>query len=278
MHQKPIDGCAEDTYDGIPYAGRPASVFLAREPALKPPGPAYFPPYNTSTKPAISQPYETVHEQSHSPSPASASTQSFSQPCSKARSLPYSNANPPRIVSSQAGLSSLHTEKASLRPPSPAKGSKKGMPDAEKAPYDRRSLRSCPSSNTHSHHTTIIYEDDDEDESNDPKKHAVWILPIRTYITRSLTPPLQFQLGLIYTIYETIDAPPPSSIPMLVLISVFSPLAALGVSTAAWIAASFWFFTVILGNPDGKDDKNDGKEAVMGVRRFWEGWLIRGLR
>ena len=65
---------------------------------------------------------------------------------------------------------------------------------------------------------------------------------------------------------------------MLVFINILGPVIALGVSMAAWVAASFWFFAGILGNPDGKDDKNDGRAAVMGVRRFWEAWLIRGLR
>ncbi|KAL9640762.1 MAG: hypothetical protein Q9164_000077 [Protoblastenia rupestris] len=173
-----------------------------------------------------------------------------------------------------------------------------------------------PSSNTRSHHTTITYaEDDDEEDPNDPKRHAIWILiylslflplfsaatafyallstffillfsplclcttqqPLSTHLARFLTPPLRYHLSLISSIYDTTDATPPSGIPMLVLINILAPVIAIGVCMAAWVAASFWFFAAILGNPDGKDDRNDGRAAAMGVRRIWEKWLVRGL-
>lgn len=104
---------------------------------------------------------------------------------------------------------------------------------------------------------------------------------MRTHFTRFLVPPLHFQLGLIYSQHET-AAEPLQSVAMLILTNVFSPFVAVGVSAAAWVAAAFWMFAKILGNPNanqGKDDEgNEGRAAVLGVRRFWEAWLIKSLR
>ncbi|KAL9095773.1 MAG: hypothetical protein Q9163_006496 [Psora crenata] len=279
MHPRVIGRCDEYAYDGSPSAGRSALVVLARDTALKPPAPAFIPPAVSSKKLGISRPYQAGLEQLLPPSPLSASTQSLSKPCPSPLFAPNSNDSLPRHSPNQRRVSLPHPEKARLSPPNPAHLGVRTTSDREKASYDQRSMQSYPASNTHSHHTTVIYEEDDEEEDErDPKKHAAWILPIRAHMTRFLVPPLQLQLGLIFTIYETCEAPSPSSMLILVTISFFSPLIALGVGIAAWVAASFWFFAAILGNPDGKDDKNDGRAAVMGVRRFWEAWLVRGLR
>lgn len=63
----------------------------------------------------------------------------------------------------------------------------------------------------------------------------------------------------------------------LVVLSVLAPGYALGLALAAWVAAGFWFFAAILGNPDGKDDRNDGQDSVLGVRVWWERWLMKSL-
>ncbi len=65
---------------------------------------------------------------------------------------------------------------------------------------------------------------------------------------------------------------------MLTLVNIFSPLYAAGIAVTAWVAAGFWFTSLILGDPDGRDKKDDGRTVVLGVRRLWERWLIRGLR
>ncbi len=64
----------------------------------------------------------------------------------------------------------------------------------------------------------------------------------------------------------------------LVLISMLSPLYAMAMALATWVAGVFWFYTAILGNPDGKEDRDDGREAVLTVRGWWERWLIRSLK
>ena len=72
---------------------------------------------------------------------------------------------------------------------------------------------------------------------------------------------------------------------MLVLVNALAPVVALGVSIAAWVAAAFWMFANILGNPNKDqgqekvdEDRNEGQAAVLGVRSWWDAWLMRGLR
>lgn len=64
---------------------------------------------------------------------------------------------------------------------------------------------------------------------------------------------------------------------VLVLVSMLSPLYSMTIAVATWVAGVFWFYTAILGNPDGKEDRDDGREAVLAVRGWWERWLIRSL-
>lgn len=68
---------------------------------------------------------------------------------------------------------------------------------------------------------------------------------------------------------------------MLILVNLLSPLISMGVAGAAWVAAAFWFFNAILGDPDGSDKPkgyNDGRASVLGLRSWWETWLRRPLR
>ena len=68
-----------------------------------------------------------------------------------------------------------------------------------------------------------------------------------------------------------------SGIMVLVLVSLLSPLYSVAIAVATWVAGFFWFYTAILGNPDGKEDRDDGREAVLAVRGWWERWLIQSL-
>ena len=92
-------------------------------------------------------------------------------------------------------------------------------------------------------------------------------------IIRYFAPPLDTQLGLICSpIIPVLHKPS-----MLVLINLLSPIYALGIAISAWVAAAFWCYAAILGDPDGRDSKNDGVVAVMGVRWWWEVWLSRAV-
>ncbi|KAF9698120.1 hypothetical protein EKO04_003367 [Ascochyta lentis] len=99
---------------------------------------------------------------------------------------------------------------------------------------------------------------------------------LSTQLTTFLAPALNLQLHLVYSF----DASESYSVPMLVVIHLFSPIVAFGVAVAAWTAAAFWFFSSILGDPGGHDGgrHNDGKDCILGVRNYWERWLSRGFR
>lgn len=101
--------------------------------------------------------------------------------------------------------------------------------------------------------------------------------PFRSRLHFFLLPPISFQLGLVYS--EIGISNTSGDLPaMLVLINTLSPLYAICMSAAAWVAAGFWVFVTLMGDPDGQDGKDDGREAVMGVRRWWERWVQRAIR
>ncbi|TKA76949.1 hypothetical protein B0A49_01724 [Cryomyces minteri] len=92
-----------------------------------------------------------------------------------------------------------------------------------------------------------------------------------------LAPPLNLQLSLIYSTAAA-SSTDSYSVAMLLVIYLLSPIISLGVAIAAWVAAVFWIFSAIVGDPSGPSGHNDGKETVLGVRARWERWLTRALR
>lgn len=59
----------------------------------------------------------------------------------------------------------------------------------------------------------------------------------------------------------------------LILVLMVAPILSMGLLLAVWIAAFFWIFAMILGNPDGTEKKDDGRAAVLGVNGWWQTWL-----
>lgn len=51
----------------------------------------------------------------------------------------------------------------------------------------------------------------------------------------------------------------------------------MGVAVAAWTVAMYWVFAAIVGDPDGSEGGNDGVETVLGLRGWWERWLVRAM-
>ena len=48
---------------------------------------------------------------------------------------------------------------------------------------------------------------------------------------------------------------------------------------AAWVAAFFWLYAAILGEPNERGGKDkEGKAAIMGVRKWWEKWLLLAMQ
>lgn len=68
------------------------------------------------------------------------------------------------------------------------------------------------------------------------------------------------------------------SIGGLLAVLLLSPFLALALLLLAWIAAFFWVFALLLGNPDGTEKRDDGRAAVLGVCRWWRTWLGRARR
>jgi len=69
------------------------------------------------------------------------------------------------------------------------------------------------------------------------------------------------------------------SLGMLVVVHLLAPVLAMGISMWAWIVAIYWTFAAMVGNPDGLDGRNDGRELVLYLRGFWlDGWLMRAVK
>ncbi|KAI9820663.1 MAG: hypothetical protein M1827_005032 [Pycnora praestabilis] len=101
--------------------------------------------------------------------------------------------------------------------------------------------------------------------------------PFTSQLTDSLSRSLLLQLQLIHSPvnYATITPYDPA---MLTLIHLVSPIVSFGVAMAAWVAAIFWFYAAILGDPDGRGGKDDGRATVVAVRDWWGGWLESAFR
>ncbi|EED15541.1 conserved hypothetical protein [Talaromyces stipitatus ATCC 10500] len=70
----------------------------------------------------------------------------------------------------------------------------------------------------------------------------------------------------------------PFSASGLILVLSLAPFLCMGLWLAVWIAAFFWIFAMILGNPDGTEKKDDGRAAVLGVNRWWQTWLRKSRK
>lgn len=65
---------------------------------------------------------------------------------------------------------------------------------------------------------------------------------------------------------------------VLVLIHLTSPFLSMGVMLASWVSAAFWLFALMLGNPDGTERRDDGRDAVISVRNWWERYLLHAVK
>lgn len=63
------------------------------------------------------------------------------------------------------------------------------------------------------------------------------------------------------------------SIGASIAVLLISPLLSIVILLFAWTAAFFWVFTMVMGNPDGTERKDDGRAAVLGVCKWWRTWL-----
>lgn len=113
-----------------------------------------------------------------------------------------------------------------------------------------------------------------------PLRLCTILSPFRNQVCHFLAPTLGLQLHCIYSP----ALPRPSnendsySASGLVLVHVAAPLLSIGVAVAAWVVAVYWGLASIVGDPAGSDGRDDGKEAVLGLRGWWERLLHNGAR
>jgi hypothetical protein len=62
---------------------------------------------------------------------------------------------------------------------------------------------------------------------------------------------------------------------MSIVVLLLSPFFSIAILLLAWTAAFFWVFTMMMGNPDGTERKDDGRAAVIGVCKWWRAWLAK---
>jgi hypothetical protein len=93
-----------------------------------------------------------------------------------------------------------------------------------------------------------------------------------------LGPTLNLQLKCTYTpLPPHADEDTSYHAPMLVAVHMLSPFLALGMMFSSWVVAAYWVCSAILGDPAGLDKRDDGRETVLGLRGWWEAWLMRSV-
>lgn len=65
---------------------------------------------------------------------------------------------------------------------------------------------------------------------------------------------------------------------MLVAVHLLSPFLSLALVFVAWVFAAYWVVSLVLGDPAGMDKRDDGRDAVLSLRKWWELWLLRGIK
>lgn len=63
-----------------------------------------------------------------------------------------------------------------------------------------------------------------------------------------------------------------------ICILILSPFLSIAILLFAWTAAFFWIFSMVMGNPDGTERKDDGRAAVLGVCKWWRTWLAKARK
>lgn len=89
-------------------------------------------------------------------------------------------------------------------------------------------------------------------------------------------PALNLQLKSIYTpLPPHADEDTTYKPGMLVLVMLLSPFLSMGMMLAAWVAAIYWASSAVVGDPAGMDKRDDGRETVLALRKWWDKWLVR---
>lgn len=95
-----------------------------------------------------------------------------------------------------------------------------------------------------------------------------------------LAPTLTLHLRCIYApVYpRPVDSEETYRAFWLLAVHMMAPAISLGDAIAAWVVAVYWGLARIVGDPSGVDKKDDGVEAVLGLTRWWESCLMKGVK
>lgn len=94
-----------------------------------------------------------------------------------------------------------------------------------------------------------------------------------------LGPTLNLQLRCIYTpLSPHANEDGSYHSVMLFVVHILSPFFSMAVMFASWVLAVYWLCSGVVGDPAGQDKRDDGKETVLGLRNWWEKWLMKGVQ
>ena len=96
-------------------------------------------------------------------------------------------------------------------------------------------------------------------------------------LVQAILPSIRFQLRLIYS--DARAGHSRTNPYILCFVATLSPLYAIAIAVSSWVAAFFWLYAAILGDPNERGGKEEeGQAAARGVVRWWERWLLWGTR
>ncbi|RMZ75661.1 hypothetical protein DV737_g5191, partial [Chaetothyriales sp. CBS 132003] len=99
-----------------------------------------------------------------------------------------------------------------------------------------------------------------------------------TVLVRTIAPVFCNHLRLICAPSATTAHDFDFSAPRLMLVHLALPIVSLALAFFAWVAAVFWLFALMMGNPDGTEKRDDGRATVLGARNYLEKYLLSALR
>lgn len=105
-------------------------------------------------------------------------------------------------------------------------------------------------------------------------------LPFHHQLCHLLAPTLNLHLRCIYApVYpRPTEGDELYNSSWLLIVHLVAPFVSLGNAVAAWVVAVYWALAKMVGDPAGQDKKDDGMEAVLGLARWWECLLVKGVK
>lgn len=94
-----------------------------------------------------------------------------------------------------------------------------------------------------------------------------------------LGPALNLQLRCIYTpLAPHANEDSSYHTATLLMVHICSPFLSLGMMLVAWVLGVYWVSSVVVDDPAGMDKRDDGRDTVLWLRGWWEGWLLRSVK